>query len=384
MSENGSVGGAGSSAGGGSSGVGQGDNDSTSDSSNSSNDTQTTSESLASSPTTADTLSDGEAAQPDSASSSASNDTSPEPGSGSLDAAVAHSQTSAAQAAESRVQQNAVTPDTPAPVFDNDAANPNSNSNPNLGVTTSESLTSAASIGGTLVEGGINATKDHVDRSGRALAAATLTNGNAGRLPAAGYANRADLAASLTDARTNVTAALDASPYGPNALSSQQLASAARNANALGKAAGLAGTVVGPMAAAYEGYHSAPAESTTGERIANMIGGGIKEVDDSGVAALAGGLAKAGTVVAGGLISTGGVTAPAGVAVIASAPATGTAAAIGATKAYDGTAVDTAFDNFIDNTVEPALATAIDTSIDTYESAKSWASSVFDKVKSWF
>lgn len=399
MSESGGVGGASAGGGGASSGVGGSSSSSESSSGTSSdttsNDSQTTGESLASSPTTADSLAGGQAASPDNTNTASAKSGDPAAGTGSLDAAVSAAQNSSTQDPDSKESQEAVTPDTPAPVddvtpdtpapvFDQDALNPNANTNPNLGVQTSESRTSAASIAGSVAEGLLNGAKDQVDRSGRKAAAATLTNGNAGRLPAAGYANRADLANTLTDAKMNAAKALDATPYGPNALSTQQLSSAAKNASRLGKAAGAVGTLAGPLVGAYEGYQASPAQSTTGERIANMLGGGLKEADDSLVSAGAGTAATAGQAFVGGLMTAGGVTSPAGVAVIATSPATGTATSIAASKAYDGTGIDNAWDNFVDNTIEPAIAKGIDNSISGYDTLSSWASDAAKNVRSWF
>ena len=239
-------------------------------------------------------------------------------------------------------------------------------------VQTAESRTSEASITGSLVEGGLNATRDFVDRSGRAAAAATLTNGPAGNLPAAGFANRTGLADAITHPTNTAAKALDMSPYGPNAASTQQLSGAARTAATLGKVAGTAGKVAGPFMGAYEGFRAAPEDATTGEQIANTIGGGLKEVDDMAVGAAAGIGAAAGTTAAAAALVSGGVTAPAAPAVAMSVPVVGAAAGIAASVAYDGTGPDNLFDNVVDSYVEPAISTTVDTVIDVYRSTASW------------
>ena len=64
----------------------------------------------------------------------------------------------------------------------------------------------------------------------------------------------------------------------------------------------------------HEGYKDAPEDATTGERVANALGGGIKEIDDGIVSGLAGAAAASATVAGGLAISSGGVTLPAGAA----------------------------------------------------------------------
>ena len=272
----------------------------------------------------------------------------------------------------------------PAPASSYTGALPNSViATPDPDEQESGSQISAAGLVGSTLAGGIDLGKDHVDRFGRQTAANILTAGNADRLPAPGFTNRAGLANTLTDPRMNASTALDATPFSANARSTQVLDSTLNQTNALGRFSGVVGTVAGPAMGMYEGYVDAPEDATTGERVANALGGGIKEVDDGIVSGGAGAVAASLTVTGGVAISSGGVTLPAGAAVVASAPVVATGASIAASNRYDGSPLDTSFDNWVDNTLEPAVASAIDTTIGAYESTKSLAEKAVNSAKSW-
>ena len=231
---------------------------------------------------------------------------------------------------------------------------------------TAESKTSAAGKLGSAAQGAADALKDYVDRNGRAAAGKTLTQGNAGTLPAKGFANRADLAKALTNPLSNAADALKATPYGPNALSTQQLGRAATTAGRFGTAGGVAGIAAGPLIGAYEGYKNNPGHATTGEKIAHVFASAAKELDDSAVSFGAGAAAATLTLTAAA------ASGPAAPAIATATPVTSTTAAIGASAIYDNTALDKAYDNLIEHHAEPALATVIDRAINAYRTIKSW------------
>lgn len=249
---------------------------------------------------------------------------------------------------------------------------------------TSESRTSEASIAGSLTESGIKFAHDHIDRTGRQSAMNILTKGNAGNLPAKGFANRTEFATEVTNPFNNAANALKETPFSSNSLSTQELASTAQKTKNIGRVAGVVGNIAGVAFGAYEGYKQAPLDSTAGERIANSLGGGLQEIDDTLVSATAGGAAGIANLGGAGLLTFGGVTAPAAPIVLAATPAVAASAAIGASSYYDGKSPDVFFDNAIDNYVEPVIAKTIDTTVSAYEATKSWAGNVFNKLRSIF
>lgn len=252
---------------------------------------------------------------------------------------------------------------------------------PKIAVQTDESQTSTASIVGSITEGGITFARDHVDSTGRQAAMNILTKGNAGNLPAEGFANRASLAREISSPFVNSAQALEITPFSSNAVSTQELAQTAQKVKLIGRVASVSGNVAGPLVGAFEGYKQVPLDASLGERIANSIGGGLKEVDDTIISTGAGTIAGGMNMLGAAALGTGGVTAPIVPYVVAATPAVSTAAAIGASSAYDGRGPDRAFDNVVDNYVEPFMAKAIDKSISTYNSTKSWFENIGNALK---
>jgi len=388
MPEPGGVGGSSSASSGSSSSSSSSSSSDESNSSSSSQSTETKTESIANSPTTEETLSGSSSKSNDSKSSSGddksdtnntNNDSDSDKetttnsnesnvgtnntgsgknateksneasdyGVGSLDAAVASSYNSLA--VEPLTLGDINTDSTPE-------ENPE-NQDP--------SLTTPGSIVGDSVQGAIDLTRTGIDRTGLEAAADVLTKGNGGNLPAPGIGSRSDLANKLTQSATmTAPKAMDVTPFSANAKSTQILSETADITGPLSKASRIAGNVVAPVIGAAEALtEELPADATIGERIANTVGGALKEIDDGAVSGAAGaGAATAQTM--GGIALSGTVAgAPAGAALVATAPITGTAAAVGATMRYDNSTVDQAVDNFVDNTVEPFVADVIDGSV---------------------
>jgi hypothetical protein len=243
---------------------------------------------------------------------------------------------------------------------------------------TRESRTSEASIAGSVVQGALNTTASTIDARGRQAAHNTLTNGNAGNFNAPNGAKQADIAADFTRSTNTAQQALDATPYSSAAKSTQQLADAAERAGRFSKAAGPVGTLAGPAIGAIEAAFEPAPNATIGDRVANVIGGGLKEADDTVVSAVSG------TAVTVGQVAVSPFTGPAAPAVAVTAPLSGAAAAIGASEAYDKSAIDNTFDAVVDNYVEPAIAATVDGLVQAGRAAKSTISSAFNAVKSWF
>ncbi len=187
---------------------------------------------------------------------------------------------------------------------------------------------------GTLAQAGIETARNTVDYQARGGAANTLTNGRAANLP-----GRADLAAQFRDTRTIARDMLDATPYGPNAKSTQQLATGANRAAALNAAAKTIGFGAQPAAGAIEAYMETPESASAAKTALNTARGAFLEVDDAAVSYGAGALASL------GVVAVSPATGPAAPAVVAAgAPAAGVAAAIGAGASYNNSFVDRGYD----------------------------------------
>ncbi|MEM7042653.1 MAG: hypothetical protein AAF543_07570 [Pseudomonadota bacterium] len=204
------------------------------------------------------------------------------------------------------------------------------------------------------LQGGLEAYRDYVDRGSRHAAANTLTNGNAANLP-----GRADLSRTITDPRMTASKALDVTPYGPNAQSTQQLSTGAQAASKVGTYANRVGLGVQPAAGAIQGYVNTPENASWTERATNTVVGAVKEFDDTAVSYGAG--LGAGTLTVAGSAFTG----PAAPVVAGSAPAVGVGAAIYAGEQWNNGAADRLYDGLVDDYVRPGLEFTFET-IDDY------------------
>ena len=266
-------------------------------------------------------------------------------------------------------KQHPITADSPAPVFDPEALNPNSDTyatsnNPNLGVQTQESQTSEMSHAGNVAAGALGLTSDHVDRSGRAGAAGILDKGNGGNLPAPGFANRAELAATITDPRITAHDALELTPFSSNATSTQVLTETAESVGSLGRVIAVVGNALGPATGAIESFVYTPDDATVGEYIANTMGGALRELDDMAASGLATVGAAIATPAVGGFMMSTGIGIPAGTYVIASTPVVAASSGISASIWWDTTPMDSTIDSFIDNRFEPFITNTIDRPIE--------------------
>jgi len=222
-------------------------------------------------------------------------------------------------------------------------------------------LVGPAGNGAAGLQGGVEALRDHVDRGARHSAAGTLTKGPGGNLPAAGYANRTDLGRALTGPSMTTSKALDATPFGPNAKSTQQLAAGAKTASNLGRVANGVGLGIQPAAGAIQGFISTPENASWTERATNTVIGAVKEFDDTGLSYGAG--LGAGSLTVAGSVFTG----PAAPVVAGSAPAVGVATAVGIGAAYNNSSVDKFFDGVVEDYGRPAVQgvfNAVDRGID--------------------
>ncbi len=261
---------------------------------------------------------------------------------------------------------------------------PNPQAQTALNTGTQESNNSAASVTGSLAESLLNVYKDNVDATGRRRAAAALTSGSAGNLLApGGGGSRAALAQTILDETNTAARALEITPFSSTARSTQILSDTVDKVRTLGKVADVVGKYAGPLTGAIEGNLNIAEHTTFGERVANTIGGGLKEADDVAVGVWAGGKTATLTTVAGTALVAGTITAPAGAVVLGSVPLTSTAVGIAASFAYDNTAPDRTFDSTIDTYVEPAISTTIDSVIAAPKATASFIGGIADKIKSW-
>lgn len=225
--------------------------------------------------------------------------------------------------------------------------------------TDAANLVGPAGYGAAGLQGGLEAYRDHVDRGARSTAAGTLTNGRAGSLPAPGYANRADLAHTITNSQMTTGKALDATPYGPNAKSTQQLSAGAKTTSTIGRFANGAGLAIQPGAGAIQGFMNTPEDASWTERATNTVVGAVKEFDDTGLSY------GAGLVTGIGTVAVSPFTGPAAPVVAGSAPVTATAAAVSTGLAYDNSSIDQAIDGFIEDYGRPGLLGALN-AVDNY------------------
>ena len=195
-------------------------------------------------------------------------------------------------------------------------------------------------------QAGFEVARDVVNGRGTRAAADVLTRGPGGNLPAAGFANRSELAAQMSKRGVSAAQARGMTPFSSAAASTQALDDAARTAGRLNNLGRTVGYGLQPAIGAVQGFREVPPDATLGERIASTLGGAVQEFDDVSVSGVVGG-------VVGGLTAMSIVTAPA-------APATGAGAAVAAGHFYDGTSADAWIDDTVENYVEPAIATAID------------------------
>ncbi|MEM9438979.1 MAG: hypothetical protein AAGA73_00885 [Pseudomonadota bacterium] len=200
-------------------------------------------------------------------------------------------------------------------------------------------LVGPAGYGGAGLQGGLQAYGQHVDRGVRAAAAGTLTNGPAGSLPAQGYANRTDLARAITDPKMTAAKALDVTPYGPNAQSTQQLSAGAKTASTFNNFAKGAGLGIQPAAGAIQGVMSTPEDASWTDYATNAVVGAIKEADDT---AISYGVGWGTTVATAPALGPGSVVA-------------GTGAAVAAGQGWERSSWDQGFDNFVENNVRPGV-----------------------------
>ena len=259
-----------------------------------------------------------------------------------------------------------------------DAAHRSAQRNQSLNTGTPESRTSEASIAGSIVQGALNTYSSRVDANGRLAAHDVLSNGNAGNFTAPNGVKQSSVAADFL--RTNNTAAqaLDATPYSSAARSTQHLTDAANTVGRINRIAGPIGTYAGPVIGAVEAaYESAP-DASIGDRVANIIGGGLKEADDVAVSAVAF------TGVTATQVALSPFAGPAAPAVAITAPASGAVAAIGASEYYDGKGLDNAFDSAVDNYVEPAIAATVDGVMYAARATSDAVTSVYRSIKAWF
>ncbi len=181
------------------------------------------------------------------------------------------------------------------------------------------------------------------DYSGRQAAAGTLTNGPAGNLPAQGYANRAALGEAIAESK-NARAALDVTPYGSNARSTQQLSRAAQVTGAVGRVANGVALGLQPAAGAIEGYLQTPKDASWTETVTNSLVGAVKEVDDTAVSF---GTGLAVTTVTAPVSGPGSIVA-------------GVGAGAGAGYAYNDTLVDRTIDMLAEDYARPAIRGTLD------------------------
>lgn len=184
---------------------------------------------------------------------------------------------------------------------------------------------------------------NYVDYSGRRAAAGTLTNGPAGNLPAPGHANRAALGQAITDSKT-ARAALDVTPYGPNARSTQELSKAAQVTRNFGRAANGVALGLQPAAGAIEGYLQTPKDASWTETVTNSLVGAVKEVDDTAVSF---GTGLAVTTVTAPVSGPGSIVA-------------GVSLGAGAGYAYNDTLVDRTIDSLAEDYARPAIQGTLD------------------------
>ena len=271
------------------------------------------------------------------------------------------------------------------PVFDHSAINPNSetyttpdHADPEL--QTPESITSEVSHAGNVTQGTLEVVRDQVDRTGRATAAGILTNGNAGRLPAEGFGNRDQLAALITDPRENLTTALEATPFGSNAASTQTLNQAADTVNSFQGPIRIVGYAAAPVIGAIEGFSYSADDATFGEQFANSVGGMLQEFDDSAVSGFFGSAAGLGTTAIGGAMLGSGVGAPIGTTLIVSSPGVGASVAISTSVIYDNAPPDVFFDNMIENYIEPPIASFTDWTIEVLDNGITIIRNIQDSI----
>ena len=214
------------------------------------------------------------------------------------------------------------------------------------------------------LQGGLQAYGDFVDRNARAAAAGTLTNGPAGSLPAPGYANRADLARTITDRGMTANRALDATPYGPNAQSTQQLTAGARTATTFSRVANGAALSIQPAAGAVQGYLSTPENASWTETATNVVVGALKEADDTAVSYGAG---WGTTVATAPALGPGAVVAGAGAGVLAG-------------EGWERSSWDEGFDSLVEDYARPAIQTTFDAADTAADFIGDQASGLYDRI----
>lgn len=236
----------------------------------------------------------------------------------------------------------------------NDAIGQTNSGTPAAPDTNPTNVVGPAGYGAAGLQGGLEALRDHVDRGARNAAAGTLTNGNAANLP-----GRAELGRTINSPTMTSSKALDVTPYGPNAKSTQQLAAGAKTTTAIGRFASGAGLAIQPGAGAYQGFVNTPENASWTERATNTVIGAVKEFDDTGLSY------GAGLATGMGTVAVSPFTGPAAPVVAGSAPVTATAAAVATGLAYDNSSIDQAIDGFLEDYGRPGLLGALN-AVDSY------------------
>ena len=124
------------------------------------------------------------------------------------------------------------------------------------------------------------------------------------------------------------------------------------------------GPAVGMVQASQE---QLPPDASVGERIANTIGGALKEADDMAVSGAAGTVAAWGQRFGGVALSVTGAGAPVGVGLIATVPITATTTSVAVSAHYDNSGADKALDSMVENIAEPVITMMVDSAVGVAE-----------------